>query len=92
MHAAMHALACQPMCPPQVWECEMDYEVFHESKELNPYDIPRNKDGSVVKCMVLWKVPQVRLSYGPYPRMAEKSEQTILPLLGNLGPLSRVSP
>ena len=37
-----------PACPTQVWECEMDYDAFRESKELNPYDIPRNKDGSVV--------------------------------------------
>ncbi len=33
--------------PSQVWECEMDQERYKDSKDLNPFDIPRDKDGEV---------------------------------------------
>ena len=47
----------------QVWECEMDHEAYRSSKDLNPFDIPRDKDGNVITwCFGKYQNARARLT------------------------------
>ncbi|GAX84070.1 hypothetical protein CEUSTIGMA_g11494.t1 [Chlamydomonas eustigma] len=47
----------------KVWECELDYEAYRNSKDLNPFDIPRKANGEVVTwCFGKYQHAKCRLS------------------------------
>lgn len=45
---ALRGALCALRLPAQVWECKLDYEAFRADKDSDAYDIPRQRDGSVL--------------------------------------------
>lgn len=48
----------------RVWDCDLDHEAYKNAKDLNPFDIPRTRDGKVVPwCFGLYQHARNRLNF-----------------------------
>lgn len=47
----------------RVWSCDLDHEAYRHAKDLNPFDIPRTRDGQVVPwCFGVYQHAKLRLA------------------------------
>ena len=50
-------------CGIRIWDCDLDHEAYKNAKDLNPFDIPRTRDGQVLPwCFGLYQHARNRLN------------------------------